>query len=241
MRRWILWANRDATSARSLAPVLIVPAPFKRPYIWDLLPAVSVVRRMIERERRTIEGREFVAGLPADKCTRCGETYVRGEALADFEKLVAGTLAQEGPASGEAFRFLRKAISLKAADLAALLGVTPETISRWENGQRAVDVAAWATLAAIVVEELQGQKLTLERLRATKASKRRRVEFGDIATPYGWMAALREIVGAGAVMGSLGASYAALEVRDSAAATSLETGRSKRPGGAAKRVKAKRR
>jgi polyhydroxyalkanoate synthase len=29
--------------------VLIVPAPFKRPYIWDLLPEVSVVRRCLDR------------------------------------------------------------------------------------------------------------------------------------------------------------------------------------------------
>lgn len=28
-------------------PVLIIPAPFKRPYIWDLLPDVSVVRRFL--------------------------------------------------------------------------------------------------------------------------------------------------------------------------------------------------
>jgi polyhydroxyalkanoate synthase len=29
--------------------VLIVPAPIKRPYIFDLLPPVSVVRRLLER------------------------------------------------------------------------------------------------------------------------------------------------------------------------------------------------
>ena len=29
--------------------LLIIPAPFKRPYIWDLLPEVSVVRRCLRR------------------------------------------------------------------------------------------------------------------------------------------------------------------------------------------------
>jgi putative zinc finger/helix-turn-helix YgiT family protein len=151
--------------------------------------------RVVEREQRTIDGREFSAGLPADECSRCGEIYVEGEALANFEKLVAGKLAQEGPASGEAFRFLRKAIALKAADLAALLGVTPETISRWENGQREVDMAAWATLAAIVVDSLRGQTLTIDRLRAAAEKPSRRVEFGDIATPESIFAALLGIVG----------------------------------------------
>ena len=32
--------------------VLIVPAPIKRPYIWDLLPRASVVRRCLERGAR---------------------------------------------------------------------------------------------------------------------------------------------------------------------------------------------
>jgi polyhydroxyalkanoate synthase subunit PhaC len=32
--------------------LLIVPAPFKRAYIWDLLPAVSVVRRCLDRDLR---------------------------------------------------------------------------------------------------------------------------------------------------------------------------------------------
>jgi polyhydroxyalkanoate synthase len=32
--------------------VLIIPAPFKRAYIWDLLPAVSAVRRCLERGMR---------------------------------------------------------------------------------------------------------------------------------------------------------------------------------------------
>ncbi|MFS2020778.1 alpha/beta hydrolase, partial [Massilia sp. CT11-108] len=32
--------------------VLIVPAPIKRPYIWDLAPDISVVRRFLERGYR---------------------------------------------------------------------------------------------------------------------------------------------------------------------------------------------
>jgi len=136
--------------------------------------------KAIEREQRTVGGREFSAGLRADKCTRCGDTFVKGEALADFEKLVAFRLAQEGPASGESFKFLRKAIAQKAADLAALLGIAPETISRWENDQRPVDLAAWATLAAIVVEHLEGKTLTLERLRSAAKKQPRRVEFGEL-------------------------------------------------------------
>jgi polyhydroxyalkanoate synthase len=41
--------RRYATAAPEAPPVLIVPAPIKRPYIFDLLPPVSVVRRLLER------------------------------------------------------------------------------------------------------------------------------------------------------------------------------------------------
>jgi polyhydroxyalkanoate synthase len=33
-------------------PVLIIPAPFKQPYIWDLTPEVSVVRQCLRRRAR---------------------------------------------------------------------------------------------------------------------------------------------------------------------------------------------
>ena len=41
---------RAYAAARGAGPVLlIIPAPFKRAYIWDLMPAVSVVRRCLAR------------------------------------------------------------------------------------------------------------------------------------------------------------------------------------------------
>jgi len=43
-----LRAYQEPKNATGLV-VIIVPAPFKRAYIWDLLPAVSVVRRFRER------------------------------------------------------------------------------------------------------------------------------------------------------------------------------------------------
>jgi polyhydroxyalkanoate synthase subunit PhaC len=42
--------RRYDQKAGNTRPVLIVPAPIKRPYIFDLLPEVSVVRRLVEAD-----------------------------------------------------------------------------------------------------------------------------------------------------------------------------------------------
>src|SRR5213592_4480332 len=43
-----LQLRRYDQQAETAGPVLIVPAPIKRPYIFDLLPEVSVIRRLTE-------------------------------------------------------------------------------------------------------------------------------------------------------------------------------------------------
>jgi len=42
------WQLRAYANADAAPPLLIVAAPIKRPYIWDLAPLVSVVRRCLE-------------------------------------------------------------------------------------------------------------------------------------------------------------------------------------------------
>ena len=46
--------------AENHPPLLIIPAPIKKPYIWDLTPSVSVVRRCLEASLRVygLEWRE---------------------------------------------------------------------------------------------------------------------------------------------------------------------------------------
>ena len=61
--------------------------------------------------------------------------------------MIAAELAQTGPANADTFRFMRRAVRIKSADLAELLGVSVETLSRWENGHREPDRAAWVALS----------------------------------------------------------------------------------------------
>lgn len=112
----------------------------------------------------------FTATLPATKCAACGESYINGEVLGRFELSAARKLAELGIREGAAFKFMRKALGMRAADLAELLSVTPETVSRWENDKNEVDLAAFVTLGALVADKLEGRTTTLDRLRAVHES-----------------------------------------------------------------------
>ncbi len=125
-----------------------------------------------ERETRSVDGRTFVADVPAHVCERCGESVIDYQPLHLFNLAIAGKLAELGASSGEAFKFMRKVIGIKAADLAALLHVVPETVSRWETGQRNVDRGAMVVLGAIVLDQIEGRTSTLDRLRALQEPPR---------------------------------------------------------------------
>jgi polyhydroxyalkanoate synthase subunit PhaC len=52
MRGARLRAYQQATAAADSPVVMLIPAPIKRAYVWDLLPEVSVVRRCLRRGLR---------------------------------------------------------------------------------------------------------------------------------------------------------------------------------------------
>lgn len=126
-----------------------------------------------ENLRIEVDGHIFLMPeVPALRCEKCGESSYDGRYLETFEVLVAGRLAAAGVASGEAFRFMRKAIGLPAKDLADLLEVQRETVSRWENEKQPVERRALALLGNLVDDRIEGSQRTLERLRALKEPPR---------------------------------------------------------------------
>ena len=67
---------------------------------------------------------------------------------------------------------MRAAVGLKGLELARLLQVTPESLSRWENGKREVDRSAWILLADLVIDHVAGTKGRRERLEAMATSQK---------------------------------------------------------------------
>jgi putative zinc finger/helix-turn-helix YgiT family protein len=112
------------------------------------------------------------------RCLSCGEHSYEGADLEAFEHLAAEWLAKHGVRTPEELKFMRKAVGIRAADLATWLGVTPETVSHWETGKHAADVAVRGAIAAIVLDTLRGEATTRERLRAQGSpDKARRVHL----------------------------------------------------------------
>ncbi len=104
--------------------------------------------------------------LPALVCADCGESTVSYETMKSFELAVAKHLAGLGHPMGSAFRYMRKALGMPAARLSELLGVTPETMSRWETGDRPVSVQAFALLGSLVSDACAKRTETHDRLAA---------------------------------------------------------------------------
>ncbi len=113
-----------------------------------------------------VAGRTFTVEINALSCTACGEIVIPGDSLKASDMVVAEDIAMNGPVCGETFRFLRKALNMTAAELAILLEVAPETISRWEKDARNIDHAAWINLGSLVLDTAAGNTATAARMQA---------------------------------------------------------------------------
>jgi DNA-binding transcriptional regulator YiaG len=116
-------------------------------------------------ECREVAGFTFTATIPVKRCESCREEYFELNDLAALNMAIAGELARHGEMSGESFRFMRKALGMRALELAELLDVTHETVSRWEHERLPVERRAAALLSAMVLDRLEGRTATLDRLK----------------------------------------------------------------------------
>ena len=135
---------------------------------------VGKMRRDTAELKRELGGVTFKAKVAVERCGACKEWFVAFEEGRRFELAVALAVVEHGLSSADAFKFMRKTTELRGADLAGLLAVTPETVSRWETGKVPVERRALALLQALVAEQARGSTVTLDRLKALSAVKRRK-------------------------------------------------------------------
>lgn len=112
--------------------------------------------RDVTSELRTIAGQTFELHLPARVCPECGDSYVTCQALERSELSVALELARAGVRTREAFEYMRKALGLSRTQLAEVLGMTHETIFRWETMVQP-EARAFALMGLLVSDMLEGR------------------------------------------------------------------------------------
>jgi DNA-binding transcriptional regulator YiaG len=79
------------------------------------------------------------------RCGACGEIEFTPADMEHNEREVVIALVARGVRSGTEFKFVRKMTGFKATEVASMLGVRPETVSRWERNE--VDVPRAAAFA----------------------------------------------------------------------------------------------
>lgn len=106
--------------------------------------------------------------VPVSRCGSCKETVFEGPFMERVELYAADELARSGAVSPDGFRFMRKALGLRAEDLADMLDVSNETVSRWETGKNPIARTALAVLGALIEDEIAGRETMTEILEALK-------------------------------------------------------------------------
>jgi putative zinc finger/helix-turn-helix YgiT family protein len=136
-----------------------------------------------------------IFGINQYECKACDEIFVSIPKLEQLHLLLGRELCcKKGLLSGQEIRFLRKEIHMKGKELANALGVTPPTISRWENDREEIGETQDRLLRSLYMlfaSEQTAEVLHKDAVRLfselprkrKRAKKPTRLEF----TPADWM------------------------------------------------------
>lgn len=134
-----------------------------------------------ESLRVMLDGVEYTMAQAVTACASCGESFVAGEEVKRTERALVQAVA-EGASGPQALRHLRRWLGWSGVKLGELLGVTEVTVSRWENGHRGVDGNAFALVARVALEALEGGEGTRRWLeRRAERAKGERAEVVELA------------------------------------------------------------
>lgn len=98
----------------------------------------------------------YLANVEVRKCTKCNEKAVVLPRIDELHGVIANMLlCKKVPLTGKEVRFLRKEMDLIGTALANLLGVTPVTVSRWENEKEPISATSDRLVRVIYVQLMQ--------------------------------------------------------------------------------------
>jgi len=112
------------------------------------------------------EGTEAHLGITIDvtgqRCDACGEILYDAAEVKRQERAFADGVIARGVRTADEFKWVRKSAGLRANEVAELLDVRPETVSRWERGE----VEIPRTVAFALGELYDRPRVTRDKLEA---------------------------------------------------------------------------
>jgi len=130
-------------------------------------------------------------GLEVTRCPACGMQEVDIPRIEQLHMLLATHFINltRGLAPVE-IRFLRKHIGLSTNDFAKCMGVSRETVSRWETGNKPMGSQADRLMRLLVATSTRitdyAAKDALKEIDSSKPAPKRLPRFGMRASPNGW-------------------------------------------------------
>lgn len=92
-----------------------------------------------------------LVGVTTFHCPSCGEDAVAIPRVAELHETIAWAVAQkDARLSGEEIRFLRKYLGLSGIQMSSVMGVSRETVSRWETGAAPMGIPSERLLRLMV-------------------------------------------------------------------------------------------
>ena len=114
------------------------------------------------------------------RCDKCKEIIADIPKMDQLNDVVGiAVVSKDGLLNGEEIKFLRKQVHLKATELAAIIGVTKQTVSRWENNKETISKYNDRLIRMTFIQLIQEKcdtvfKEVLEKMKTIKPATRRK-------------------------------------------------------------------
>jgi putative zinc finger/helix-turn-helix YgiT family protein len=104
-------------------------------------------------------------GVEVTQCGKCGKEEIAVPRIGQLHRVLADLfVTQSRMLAPVEIRFLRKHVGLSTAVFADMMGVTRETVSRWETGATTMGATADRLLRAIVLTQEPSENYAIDDL-----------------------------------------------------------------------------
>lgn len=130
-----------------------------------------------------------LVGLEFRVCPRCGERERVMPRLAQLHRVIAEAVAEKtARLTGAEIRFLRKHLGWSGEDFANVMGVRPESVSRWENEREPMGATSERLLRLMALRLRPVESYPNERLADVAKDEARPVALRLHPNKGGWHA-----------------------------------------------------